>query len=282
MIDGNFALALTSGMVVTLNPCGFAMLPAYLGSFLGRRTTEDEQRSVVAGVARALKVSAAISLGFMGVFLILGVAVRLGAKAIYSVSQWLTIGIGLLLIAAGIAMLSGKRLPILTPKLERGGEDGSFRSMFVFGVSYAVASLGCSLGIFVAYSLSTAKSNGVASAVVSFVMYGLGFALIISALTVSLALAQGWFLRGLRRAMQYIDQLAAVFMLLAGVYLTWYGYNEVRDKSSAVVGRATGWSGQLQNWIQNAGTTRLALGLGTLVIVALGAVVIRNRRVRVM
>ena len=37
VIDGLFAYAFTTGMLATVNPCGFAMLPAYLSYFLGDR-----------------------------------------------------------------------------------------------------------------------------------------------------------------------------------------------------------------------------------------------------
>jgi cytochrome c-type biogenesis protein len=275
MSSGNYALAMTTGMIVTLNPCGFAMLPAYLGSFLGRQTSEDEQRSTIAGLARALKVAAAVSLGFMGVFLVLGTLFQLGARWITSASGWFTLVIGVVLVAVGIAMMFGKRLPVFTPKLEKGGKDGSFASMFVFGVSYAVASLGCALSPFLAYTLGSVKHAGIASAAISFLFYGLGFALIISALTVSLAFAQGWFLKGLRRAMHYIDRLSAVFMVLAGIYLAWYGVSEIRGKGGNSV--ATTWSGQLQTWLQNQDTFRLASILGAIVIAALAVVAFRKR-----
>lgn len=275
--SGHYALAMTTGMIVTLNPCGFAMLPAYLGSFLGRTTSEDEQRSATAGIARALKVSAAVSLGFMGVFLIIGTFVKLGAEWITSASSWLTVVIGLMLVAVGVAMLAGRRIPIFTPKLEKGGQDGSFRSMFVFGVSYAIASLGCSLGLFTGYTLSSAKREGVASAAISFLLYGLGFALIITALTVSLALAQGWFLRGLRRAMHYVDRLSAVFVLMAGLYLVFYGYSEIRGKGSKLTTSANTWNGRITTWVQDQGVFRVAGVLGIIVIAALAAVAFRKR-----
>ena len=35
MIDAPLALAFASGMVAAVNPCGFAMLPAYVSFFLG-------------------------------------------------------------------------------------------------------------------------------------------------------------------------------------------------------------------------------------------------------
>ena len=36
-------LAFSAGMVATLNPCGFAMLPAYLSYFMGLQ--DEEERS---------------------------------------------------------------------------------------------------------------------------------------------------------------------------------------------------------------------------------------------
>ena len=42
MIDAPFALALTAGMVATVNPCGFAMLPAYLAYFVGAEDAADD------------------------------------------------------------------------------------------------------------------------------------------------------------------------------------------------------------------------------------------------
>ena len=49
------------------------------------------------------------------------------------------------LIALGIAMLAGWEPVVSLPHLEKGGRDRTFRSMYLFGVSYAIASLGCTL-----------------------------------------------------------------------------------------------------------------------------------------
>jgi cytochrome c-type biogenesis protein len=278
MIEGNFGLALTTGMLVTINPCGFAMMPAYLGRFLADHDGDAGTQSTPARVLHALRVAGALSLGFLGVFLVVGILVEAGAHAIYSISQWLTIGVGLTLVAAGIAMLFGYRLPILTPKLERGGKDGSFQSMFLFGVSYAVASLGCSLGFFLGYSLSTASRLGLVSAAASFLVYCLGFAIIITALSLSLAFAQGWLLRGLRKAMRFVDALSAVFMILAGLYLAWYGVTEVRGKGSPITTWAADRSLRLQGWVADQGAIRIAVVLAVLVAAIVAAVLSRRSR----
>jgi len=38
----NIALAFTTGMLATVNPCGFAMLPAYLSYFLGVESADGK------------------------------------------------------------------------------------------------------------------------------------------------------------------------------------------------------------------------------------------------
>ena len=39
-MDARLALAFSAGMVATVNPCGFALLPAYLSYFLGLEEAE--------------------------------------------------------------------------------------------------------------------------------------------------------------------------------------------------------------------------------------------------
>jgi cytochrome c biogenesis protein CcdA len=261
MIRGDFFFALAAGMVVTVNPCGFAMLPAYLSSFLGLAGPVDERandRPASAAVARALLVSSAVTLGFVSVFLVLGTLARVGANAVYSISKWLTIVIGIGLVILGIAMIFGYKPPILTPKLDKGGRSKSFGSMGLFGISYAVASLGCSLAPFLTVVFAGGKRNGILSGIVSFLAYGLGFAVVLTALTVSLAMARGGFLRKLRSTMQFIDRISAVLLVLAGLYITWYGIIEVRgSKLGNVVGKGDAWSGQVRSFVQDHQTTVL-------------------------
>ena len=138
MIDGLFAYAFTTGMLATVNPCGFAMLPAYLSYFLGvesaRRPRGD---GVVAASRRAVAVSVAVSLGFLTVFTVIGAIVRAGGDVLIEWAKYVTIPIGLALAGLGVAMVLGYHLPFTTPRLDKGGRDRTVPSMFVFGISYA-------------------------------------------------------------------------------------------------------------------------------------------------
>ena len=65
------SLSFIRGMVAAVNPCGFILLPTYLMYFLGLQgTMPGSQRATM---RRAVIVSAAVSAGFLSVFLIAGI-----------------------------------------------------------------------------------------------------------------------------------------------------------------------------------------------------------------
>ncbi len=216
------SLSFIRGLVAAVNPCGFILLPTYLMYFLGiQGGVPGTQR---ASVRRALLVSAALSTGFLLVFLVAGVISYNFTSWINENSKYATGGIGLALVLLGAAMLFGYKLPFTTPSISGGGTDRTVRSMFVFGVAYAVASIGCTIGLFIATVFSTTAREGVVAGVGNVVAYGAGMALLVSALTVALAFANTSLLRFLRSGLQYVDRIAAAFVVLSGFYLLWYFY----------------------------------------------------------
>jgi len=93
--------------------------------------------------------------------------------------------------------------------------------MFLFGVAYAVASLGCTIGLFLP-TLIAVRSNGVFGALGNVAAYAAGMGLLITALTVSLAVAKIGLLGVLRRGMHRVETIAGVFVVLSGLYLAYY------------------------------------------------------------
>ena len=273
MIEAPFALALTAGMVATVNPCGFAMLPAYLSYFLG---TEDAagDADAQAGILRALAVGGVVTLGFLLVFGTVGLAVSHLSLSISRVLPWVTLVIGVGLFVLGIAMLRGFELVVRLPKLERGGTTRGLGSMFVFGISYAVASLSCTLPPFLAVTATTFNQLSYVSGVSVFLAYGLGMGLVLTVLTVAIALTRVSIVGHLRRALPYIHRISGGLLVVAGAYLAWYGWYEVRvnrgDLSTpGPVAWVTDLSADLTNWLQNTGATRVAMVLALVVGIAL-------------
>ncbi|WP_426574748.1 cytochrome c biogenesis CcdA family protein [Aquihabitans sp. McL0605] len=270
MIDAPLAAAFTAGMVATVNPCGFAMLPAYLGYFLGIDQGDDAQSS--ASLARALLVGTVVSAGFLLLFAIAGALVSWTSLAIGTWSPWLTVIIGVALLVMGIAFVAGWEPALALPRLDKGGRSRGLWSMFVFGISYAVASLSCTIGPFTAVVATTFSRSSVAAGIATFVAYGLGMALLLMVLTVSLALARQGVLIRLRRALPFFTRIAGAIMVIAGAYLAWYGVYEIRliqrgeqDATRGPVGLVTNWSSDVSSWLGHFDPLEVALVLALLI-----------------
>ena len=217
------SLSFLRGFVAAVNPCGFVLLPTYLMFFLGSDVSAavGDLGSRRAGVRRALVVSAALTAGFMTVFVVVGLVTYHFTSWIQRNAKYATIAIAVGLVALGISMLRGYRLPIAAPRLDRGGRSRGVGSMFVYGIAYAVASLGCTIGLFLP-SLFSARDDGLIAATAQVAAYGAGMGLLVTALTVSLAVARTGLLGVLRASMHRVEQVAAGFVILSGCYLAYY------------------------------------------------------------
>ncbi|MDA2967799.1 MAG: cytochrome c biogenesis CcdA family protein [Actinomycetota bacterium] len=268
-------LSFGAGLLAAVNPCGFVLLPTYLMYFLGVSGRPGTQRSTV---RRALLVSAALSAGFMTIFIIVGGVSRLFTDWLNQNAKYVSLLIGVALVILGIAMLFGYRLPFSTPKLETGKRDQTVASMYVFGLAYAIASIGCTIGPFSAIVLGTIDTDGFFQGIIAVVLYGVAMSLLITTLTVTLALAQGGLLKSLRVGMTYVEIASAVIMILSGLYLAWYWFNDIRDKYD------DDFTGQVLNWqeriVQIIDDNRLILAIVFTVIVgvALTYTLVSRRR----
>lgn len=284
-IDAPFAFAFGAGLVATVNPCGFAMLPAYLSYFLGLEGAErgagpgDADADARGSVARALGVGAVVSAGFLVVFAVAGTLVTAGIRSFVDWVPWVALAIGVGLVVLGVAVLRGFRLAPSLPKLERGGSGTGIGSLFVFGVSYAVASLSCALPVFLVVAGTVTRSNLV-SGVLAFLAYGLGMSLVLVVLTVAIALARHSLVLALRRAMRYVDRAAGVLLIVAGAYIAYYWASDLdRDPGTGTPGGPIGvvydWSAAAADWVDRAGATRIGLALAA--VVGLAVVFVLSR-----
>lgn len=227
MFSGPFALALTAGMAATVNPCGFALLPAYLGAFVGMGDGSAE-RNQAAAIGKALKVTAVLTAGFVTVFGLFGAVITRVLSGVEEYLPWATIVIGLGLVGLGIYLLTGRQLILNIPKLNKGGADGTLLSMYLFGVSYAVASLSCTIGPFLAVTSTTFRNESYVSGVMVFVLYGLGMGIVVGVLTLAVALAKDGLVAKFRSLLPKMNLVAGVLLVIAGAYVAYYGWYEVR------------------------------------------------------
>lgn len=222
MIDAPLAYAFTLGMVALVNPCGFALLPAYLGFFLG--SDDEAPPSRITALNRAQIVGLALTLGFLTVFGVLGLVLAGVYSSIQGWLPWLTVVIGLGLAGLGVAMVGGFEPKVRLPKLERGTGSRQVASMYVFGVSYAVASLSCTIGLFLGAAGVAAAGADFADRLASFLAYGAGMGLLATVLTLAVAFGKRRLVTAFRKALPRVRMVSAVVLVVVGAYVAYYGW----------------------------------------------------------
>ncbi|MGQ0743860.1 MAG: cytochrome c biogenesis protein CcdA [Acidimicrobiales bacterium] len=287
MIDAPLALGFAAGMVAAFNPCGFALVPAYLSFFLGLDADAEagaeadaadppRRRAALAPLIRALVVGGAVTVGFLVVFGLTGIVAGSFAGTISRAAPWISIPIGLVLSGLGVLTLLGRRIPINLPRLAVGGRTRGVGSMAAYGVSYATVSLSCTLPVFLAVGATTFDDASLLSGLATFAAYSLGMGTVLTGLAVSMTLARRPLGRILKQAGPAMARLGGGLLVLAGAYVTWYAVYELRiqsDDEAALgpVGLVTDLSGTVSNWVNNTGPLRIALVL--LILAVVGAAI---------
>lgn len=250
MTQTTVVLALTAGMLAAVNPCGFALLPAYLSLLVAGESTGDTVR-------RALASTAAMTAGFVAVFGAFGLAVAPVAGWIQERLPWVTVGLGVLLIALGAWLAAGRSLP--TPW--RGPQAPELRrtlpSMALFGAAYAAASLSCTIGPFLAIVVASMRAGSTGAGVGLFLAYAAGMGLAVGAAALAVGLLRSSLIRAVRRAGTAISRLGGVLLLLAGAYVAYYGWYEIRLSAdrSAVDDPVVAAAGEIQHSLASALTS---------------------------
>lgn len=280
MADLPLALALGAGMLAAVNPCGFALLPAYLSLLV----LGDDSPSRTVAVGRALTATAAMTAGFAAFFGVFGLVIQPLAGQVQQHLPWFTITFGLLITTAGAWLLAGRQLPTLAPKLRRAPTvTRSVPSMALFGMAYATASLGCTIAPFLAIVVSAFRSGSTAEGSALFAAYAAGMSLIVGAASLTVALTRTTAVTRLRRLGAIAPRLGGGLLLLVGAYVAYYGWYEIRVQrdpatTDPVIDAAAGIQRAVTDALDTAGPTVIAVSFGILLLAAL--LVRRCRRTR--
>lgn len=272
-------VAVVAGMVATVNPCGFAMLPAYLALVVTGASEQSRARSLT----RAVVSSAMMTLGFVTVFGLFGLAFSVVASSVQRYLPFVTVAIGLALVVVGALLLLGREITLLIPKPSKGAPNRHVGSMFGYGVAYAIASLSCTIGPFLAVAGSTLRGGDLLEGVTAFLAYALGMGLVVTVLAIGTALASDVMTRRARSLLPHASRLGGALLVLVGLYVAYYGVYELRlffgdaDPSDPVVDAAGRLQGLLVEWFTAIGPVPFAV---VLVLLVVGGVLLVRRRVR--
>ncbi|MHB8659514.1 MAG: SCO family protein [Solirubrobacteraceae bacterium] len=269
-MNGALGFAFAAGAVATVNPCGFALLPAYLA----RQVAEGGRTGSAAAAGRALAVGALATVGFLLVFASAGSAIALGAHTLTGIFPWLGLAVGLLLAAFGLATLLGRQPSLRLPQLGRRGQTGRPGGDVLFGIGYGLASLSCALPLFLA-TLGTASTGSLLTSALSFVAYALGMGTVLTLVALAAALSRGGLARALRRLLPYIGRASGALLLVAGLYVSDYWAVDLWRPGSGSAATAPVTAGgrlatSISTWLASTATkTGLLVAAGCLLLAAL-------------
>jgi cytochrome c biogenesis protein CcdA len=286
--QGLVGLAFAAGLVAALNPCGFAMLPAYLllvvrGQPSGERPFAP---SPIGAVGRALAATAGMALGFLTVFGLFGALTISAATTVQRYLPYATVVIGVVLVALGVWLLSGRELTALTPRPlgPRWAPSTRLGSMYGYGVSYAIASLSCTVGPFLAVTAAGFRGGSVVTGVSVYLAYVAGLTLVVGVLAIAAATASSALADRMRRALPFVNRISGALLVLVGLYVGYYGVYELRlfnanaNPRDAVITSAGRLQGALAGWVHQHGVWPWAVALFVLVAGAFAAAWYRRVR----
>jgi cytochrome c-type biogenesis protein len=218
----NLAFAFSAGMLATVNPCAWAMLPAFVSYYLG---TEEEGYVLEPLSERALegiKLGLLITAGFLLIFGGMALVISAGLRFIIKVMPVLAIIVGGLLALLGIWLLAGKSLPIRIPQPQIDVSARNNKSVFMYGLAYGFASLSCTLPIFLAVVGASLTISGMGGLTIMFAAYGAGMATVLMSVAIGTAMFKGIVLQWFRKILPYVHTIGAVMLIVAGIYLIWF------------------------------------------------------------
>jgi cytochrome c-type biogenesis protein len=214
----------TLGLVAAVNPCGFPLLLVYLNFFVGE--ADDAPSSAARRTARALVAGALATVGFVVLFGSIGIVTELGVSAAYDTTslwaRWLMVVFGVAMVVAGLLALFGRSLRIRLPEIRPGVGLRRPVALFVFGVAYGVASIGCALPLFIGGVVGSFGRSGFVRGSSGFVAYAMGMGVLLTVMAVVIAVAGPAAARRIRVVSRAVPLVGASILVVVGAYLTVY------------------------------------------------------------
>jgi cytochrome c-type biogenesis protein len=240
-------VAFVAGVFATFNPCGFAMLPAYLSLAI---LDSSEKSSRATQIAKALKFSGLMGLGIVATFSLFSIAIFPISTAIQKFLPYVTALIGLLITLFGIALIF--KGPILLKKIWSPNvpPTGSWKTYILYGITFALGSISCTIGPFLAVT-STSLGGSYLESLLSYIFYGLGFTVTIGVLAIATALSRELLIKRIRGASGLLEKIMGGLMAIVGLYLIYFAIYELAFQ---------------YNWAINQSITDLAFSLQSKII----------------
>ncbi len=247
--------AFSAGAISFLNPCGFAMLPAYISYFiestikqhsLSNLAQSSNVRSGSGKISRLIldrKMGVGISIGiiitvaFVTIFGLTGLAISAAGTGITKYFPWIAVMSGIVIIGIGVSNILGKTFHINIPlpkglvSTNIGNNNGkssnknnklTYLKFFLFGIGYSIASLSCTLPVFLLVVFQGISTGGLLDGFLVFLLYALGMGIIMTGISLAISISNQPFMRLMAKLSSKINVITSIILIGAGLYLLYY------------------------------------------------------------
>ncbi|KKC05007.1 cytochrome c biogenesis CcdA family protein [Mycobacterium nebraskense] len=240
------ALAFTAGMLAPVNPCGFALLPAWITSTIATGGTD----AVLVRLARALRTGTVLTI--TGTLTLAGMAISAGARPLVTAAPWLGITILLTLAMLGVFMLTGRTIGLRMPaRMRHRPNSPAAGDVLAAGIGYALASLSCTFGVLLAVIAQAQATSGWGGLLAVFTAYTAGAATILMLVSIGTAMAGTALTRHLGILARHGTRVTALVLIATGAYLAWYWLPAATGHTASGTNLLTAWSATATGWLQD-------------------------------
>jgi len=278
MDTATLSLAIVAGVLATFNPCGFALLPAYMGMIAAANEGRSKSQALIGG----LRFASGMTVGFILLFGTFGLVFAPFASAISRYLPIVTIIVGIFIVALGFWLLLGRKVGNGAGLIKGWSPGESWFSQVGYGLTFAIVSLSCTLGPFLAVTGASIRSSDFFGIVFVFVAFALGMGAAVSVIAVATALTGSQVSVWMRSKSEVISRVTGSLVILAGIYVAWFGWFEWRVNSGEQVGDPIiGAVTDAQSWVVNtlSSNSGLVITLAFSVVLAgIGGIYLANRK----
>jgi cytochrome c biogenesis protein CcdA len=219
-----FGYAFGAGLLAAVNPCGVLLVPSLVAYYLGE-SSSGVGEDWVDRAGRALLFGMMATVGFLCLFALVGTVFAASGRAL---GEWfprggLAVGVGL--AALGVwTVISGQAIGMASAGRAMGVvrlAPGP-RSPFLFGAAYGVASLACTLPVFLVVVGTALTAGGFGAGAAQFVAYGLGMGSMLTTVILAAAFFSSAVTRTLKGVLPYMHRAGASLLVGAGLFMIYY------------------------------------------------------------
>ena len=102
------------------------------------------------------------------------------------------------------------------------GKKSGYANFFLFGIGYSIASLSCTLPLFLLIVFQGLSAGGISEGSVVFMTYALGMGSVMIAISFAISASNQTFVNWIRKLAPKMNIITSVVLILAGSYLIYY------------------------------------------------------------